>query len=75
MRSRGPALVTAVALALGAGRTASACDSTTCLLATRGQSGLLRKGALRVDLSVRQANLTDRMRGGTEIDRVLRPKV
>jgi hypothetical protein len=68
-------LVTAVALALGAGRTASACDSTTCLLATRGQSGLLRKGALRVDLSVRQANLTDRMRGGTEIDRVLRPKV
>jgi hypothetical protein len=69
-------MATAAVVALGAaGPSASACDSSTCLLVTRGQSGLLAKGALRVDLSFRQTDLTDRMRGGQEIDQVLRPKI
>ena len=65
-------LVTAMSTA---GPTASACDSSSCLLVTRGQSGLLPKGTLRVDFSFRQTDLSDRLRGSAEIDRVLRPKI
>jgi hypothetical protein len=78
MRSRQALLAAAAALAvvLGApGPPAMACDSSSCLLVTRGQSGLVPKGMLRVDLSFRQTDLTERMRGSDESDRVLRPKI
>lgn len=42
---------------------------------TRGQSGLLPKGAVRVDVSFRQTDQTRLMRGSDTVDQVLRPKV
>jgi hypothetical protein len=44
-------------------------------MVTRGQSGLLAKGALRVDVSFRQTDETRLMRGSDVVDQVLRPKV
>jgi hypothetical protein len=70
--------VIAVALPIvlaGAAPRASACDSSSCLLVTRGQSGLLPAKSFRLDVSFRQTDLTERMRGGDLADQVLRPKV
>jgi hypothetical protein len=75
---RAPGLVMAAvlgALVPAAAPSAFACDSSSCLLVTRGQSGLLAKGALRIDVSFRRTDLTERMRGGDTTDQVLRPKV
>ena len=68
-------LAMAVGLLAGAARPAGACDSSACQLVTRGQSGLMPKGALRVDLSYRQTDETRLMLGSEETDQVLRPKV
>ena len=65
-----------LAAALPGGSTpAAACDSTSCLLATRGQNGLLGKGAVRVDLSYRHTPMSVLLSGSSEVDQVLRPKI
>lgn len=58
-----------------AGPPAGACDSTSCSLVTRGASATLPKGALRLDLTLRQADQTRGYSGGDRVDEVLRPKV
>jgi len=54
---------------------ASACDSTGCLLLTRGQNGVMAKGTWRVDLSLRNTDQSDPRRGGDPATLVLRPKI
>jgi hypothetical protein len=54
---------------------ASACDSTGCLLLTRGQNGVMAKGTWRVDLSFRDTDQSDPRRGGDPTNLVLRPKI
>ena len=75
--ARGCSLITLAlaAAVLGAAPPAGACDSSACQLVTRGQSGLLPRGALRVDLSFRQTDETRLMRGSDTTDLVLRPKI
>lgn len=60
---------------LVASRPAAACDSSSCLLVTRGQNGLMGKGTVRVDLSYRHTPMTALLSGSQEVDRVLRPKL
>ena len=76
--SRRPRLL-AVGLALlalaPATPSAVACDSSSCLLMTRGQNGLLAKGDLRVDVSFRRTPMSKPMLGGEPADRVLRTKI
>jgi hypothetical protein len=72
---RGLALTALTLAGLVPGRPASTCDSTSCLLVTRGQSGLLPAKAWRVDFSFRQTEMTDRMHGGEDTLQVLRPKI
>jgi len=55
--------------------TAPACDSTGCLLLTRGQNGVMAKGTWRVDLSVRNTDDSDPRRGSDPASLVLRPKI
>lgn len=52
-----------------------ACDSSACLLITRGRNGVLPKGALRIDASFRHTDETAKFAGSHEVDQVLRPKV
>jgi hypothetical protein len=52
-----------------------ACDSSACLLVTRGRNGVLAKGTLRLDASFRHTDETVKLEGSREVDRVLRPKV
>ena len=66
------ALVTALAAAAQLGP-AAGCDSTGCLLATRGQEGALAKGKARVDFSYRRSDLSLRLSGSRETDSVRRP--
>ena len=54
---------------------ASACDSTGCLLLTRGQNGVMAKGTWRVDLSLRDTDQSDSRQGSAPTDLVLRPKI
>jgi hypothetical protein len=54
---------------------ASACDSTGCLLLTRGQNGVMAKGTWRVDVSFRDTDQSDPRRGGDPTNLVLRPKI
>ncbi len=54
---------------------AAACDSTGCLLLTRGQNGVQPKGSWRVDISLRNTDETDSRSGSHPTDQVLRPKV
>ena len=54
---------------------APACDSTGCLLLTRGQNGVMAKGTWRVDLSFRDTDQSDSRRGSAPTDLVLRPKI
>lgn len=71
--------LTSVALAAvayaGLGTPAQACDSTGCLILTRGPSGLLRKGGFSLDLSYRYLDQSRRLRGRDETDVVSRPRV
>lgn len=66
--------LTCLGLSLAAGPV-QACDSATCLLITRGQNGVLPKGALRFDFSFRQTDQTLLLRGSEEVGQVFRPKV
>jgi hypothetical protein len=52
-----------------------ACDSTGCLLLTRGQNGVMAKGTWRFDLSFRNTDQSDPRRGGDPATLVLRPKI
>ena len=52
-----------------------ACDSTGCLLLTRGQNGVMAKGTWRVDLSFRDTDQSDSRRGSAPTSLVLRPKI
>jgi hypothetical protein len=56
-------------------RPAAACDSSSCLLMTRGQNGLLGKGDVRVDVTFRRTPMRELLRGSDPVDRVLRPKI
>jgi len=54
---------------------ATACDSTTCLMLTRGTAGLLGRGSFQFDVSFRYTDLSARRQGTSSIDSVVRPKV
>jgi hypothetical protein len=56
-------------------RPAAACDSTCCLLLTRGQAGLLRKGGFQLEFSFRSTDMSARRQGSEPTDTVVRPKV
>jgi hypothetical protein len=68
------ALVAAL-LAAAAPRAARACDSTSCMMMTRGGNGALGRGALRLDLSFRHTEQDRLFAGSEETGSVLRPKV
>ena len=51
------------------------CDSTCCLMLTRGASGLVGRGAFQVDLSFRHTDVSTRLEGTGPTDTVVRPKV
>jgi hypothetical protein len=66
------------ALAVGAWLSAgdaTACDSTSCLMLTRGTAGLMGKGGVRLDLSWRYTDQSARLEGSQDTDQVIRPKV
>jgi len=64
-----------LALAAGLPVPAEGCDSTSCMMMTRGQNGALGQGAWRVDLSFRHTQQDALRSGGEATDTVLRPKV
>jgi hypothetical protein len=64
-----------VLLALGFPSGAAPCDSTGCLLVTRGASGILPRKAWRLDLSFRATHDSELMSGSEETSRVIRPKI
>ena len=73
---RRPLLLGLIALAAAcAPELARACDSSSCLLVTRGQNGLLAKGDWRVDFSYRFTPMTELLRGSESVSEVLRPKI
>ena len=61
-------------LALAA-QPARACDSTSCLMLTRGTAGLLARGTFQVDLSFRHTDQSARRLGTEPTSTVVRPKV
>jgi hypothetical protein len=65
----------ALALAVVAPPPAPACDSTCCLMLTRGTSGLMRRGGFQIDLSYRYTDVSRRLDGRSSTDAVIRPKV
>jgi hypothetical protein len=69
------ALATVAALGLRAPAPAAACDSSTCLMLTRGTAGMLGRGRFHVDLSFRYTDLGARREGTAETASVVRPKV
>ncbi len=56
-------------------RSAAACDSTCCLLLTRGQAGLLRRGGFQIEFSFRSTDMSARLQGSEATDTVVRPKL
>ena len=62
-------------VAAGAPVPVSACDSTGCLMLTRGPGGVLRKGGFNVELSYRYADQSKLMIGSEETNFVSRPRV
>jgi len=77
MRMHGLKLV--VALAAAAAMTDAApvlgCDSSSCALLTRGQSGTLTKGTFRLDLSFRYTDEDVRLQGSQAVADVYVPKL
>ena len=61
-------------LAQAGGRAATACDSSSCVLVTRGLS-TLRKGGFAADFSFRYADESRRLSGSDSIDLVTRPRI
>jgi len=60
---------------LGAAIEATGCDSTTCLLLTRGQNGVLARGVFRFDVSLRYTSQSQIYVGSRPGSEVVRPKV
>lgn len=56
-------------------RSTAACDSTCCLLLTRGQAGLLRRGGFQLEFSFRSTDMSARLQGSESTDTVIRPKL
>jgi hypothetical protein len=54
---------------------ADACDSTSCLMMTRGQNGVLGRRSLRLDFSFRYTQQDQLLAGREAVASVLRPKV
>ena len=54
---------------------APACDSTCCLMLTRGGSGLLRRGGFLIDFSFRTTDMSAKLAGSDSTAQVVRPKV
>jgi hypothetical protein len=54
---------------------ATACDSTSCTLLTRGENILLRKGQFRLDVSFGYTDQSLLLRGSQEVETVLRPRI
>jgi hypothetical protein len=52
-----------------------ACDSTTCLMLTRGAAGLMGRKAFQVDVSFRYTDMSARRQGTSSTSAVIRPKV
>ena len=65
----------AFVVAAGLPPPAESCDSTSCMMMTRGQNGALGRGALRVDVSFRHTEQDRLLSGSDATDSVLRPKV
>lgn len=65
----------ALAAGLAAPAAAPACDSTGCLILTRGPGGLLRRGGFGLDLTFRLLDQSRRLAGGRETGLVSRPRV
>ncbi len=68
-------LALAVACAALAPVSSYPCDSTCCLMLTRGASGLMGPGAFQFDVSFRYTDMSTRLQGGDPTDLVIRPKV
>lgn len=51
------------------------CNSTSCLILTRGTAGLVGRGSFQVDLSFRHTDVSARRSGREPVDSVIRPKV
>jgi hypothetical protein len=72
------ALLMPVLLAFGSclcGSPVTACDSASCSLLTRGESGLLPKKRVRLELSFGYTDKGLLLRGSEEVDSVFRPRV
>ena len=71
------AVLAGVLLVLAAVRpdAVAACDSTCCLMLTRGSAGLLPKGEFQIEFSYRTTDLSARRAGGDPTATVVRPKV
>jgi hypothetical protein len=54
---------------------ATACDSTSCSLLTRGENVLVPKRKFRLDVSLGYTDESVLLRGSREVDTVLRPRV
>jgi hypothetical protein len=54
---------------------APACDSTACMMMTRGQNGVIGRRSLRLDLSFRYTEQDQLLAGSAATASVLRPKV
>jgi hypothetical protein len=68
----------ALLLTVGVGvsdRLATACDSASCSLLTRGANGLLARKKLRFDVSFGYTDKALRLEGSQQVDSVYRPRV
>ena len=74
IRQLAPAALVALASAV-VGPEALACDSTGCLILTRGPSGLLRRGGFSLELSYRYLDQSRKLEGRAETNVVSRPRV
>jgi hypothetical protein len=77
MRHRGlPPFLASLALAsVALVPPAGACDSSSCALLTRGQSGLLPKGGWSVDLYFRYTDQGQPLLGKVDVPQAIRPRV
>ena len=71
-----PLLLTLLALApWPGGSLATACDSSSCSLLTRGENSLLPRKQFRLDLTFGYTDQGALLRGSQEVDAVFRPRV
>jgi len=76
MKGTCPLLVTLLVLPpLAAGPLATACDSSSCSLLTRGENSLIPRKQLRLDLTFGYTDQGALLRGSQEVDAVVRPRV